>query len=92
MNDKKVAGRPDPLGASARTALDARRRIERAIEKGHVPAWVMDACDIWERAAMAYGATLARQERAGLDAGNSTDTDAAPEWLAECEATDCTVH
>lgn len=47
---------------AARHALEARRRIERAVEDGRVPAWVLDACEAWEQAALAYGAAMARRE------------------------------
>ena len=49
---------------AAEHALRARRRIERAVEDGKVPVWVLDACEAWEQAALAYGAAMARRELA----------------------------
>ena len=51
------------IESAAEDALKARRRIERAVENGHVPVWVLDTCDAWEQAALAYGAALARRDR-----------------------------
>ncbi len=44
--------------------LQERLRIERAVDAGQLPAWVLDTCERWERAAMGYGALLARQAAA----------------------------
>jgi hypothetical protein len=44
---------------AAEHVLHARMRIERAVDQGHLPAWVLDACERWEKAAMSYGAVLA---------------------------------
>lgn len=52
----------DMMDEAAGHALDARRRIEIAIDEGHLPAWVLDACEQWERAAMAYGAGMIQRE------------------------------
>lgn len=41
--------------------LQERMRIERAVDAGHLPTWVLDVCERWEKAAMGYGALLARQ-------------------------------
>lgn len=49
-----------PLEHAASRALKARERIERAVNEGRVPAWVLDACEHWEKAAMEYGAARAR--------------------------------
>ena len=54
------------LDSAAEDALKARRRIERAVENGHVPVWVLDACDAWEQAALAYGAAMARRDVATM--------------------------
>ena len=48
--------------SAAEDVLKARRRIERAVENGHVPVWVLDTCDAWEQAALAYGAAMARRD------------------------------
>jgi hypothetical protein len=37
-------------------ALEARRRIERAVDAGELPAWVLATCEQWENAAFNYGA------------------------------------
>jgi hypothetical protein len=50
------------IDSAAEHALKARRRIERAVENGHVPVWVLETCDAWEQAALAYGAAMARRE------------------------------
>lgn len=47
---------------AAAHALDMRRRIEAAVDCGEVPSWVLQACEIWERSALAYGAAMARRE------------------------------
>lgn len=44
--------------------LQERLRIERAVDAGHLPTWVLDTCERWEKAAMGYGALLARQAAA----------------------------
>jgi lysozyme family protein len=51
------------IDQAARHALAARRRIERAVEDGRVPTWVLDTCEAWERAALAYGAAMARGDQ-----------------------------
>ena len=48
------------IDQAAQHALEARRRIERAVEDGRVPTWVLDTCEAWERAALAYGQFMAR--------------------------------
>ena len=55
MNEKTSS-----IDQAAQHALEARRRIERAVEDGRVPTWVLDTCEAWERAALAYGAAMAR--------------------------------
>ncbi len=37
-------------------ALEARRRIEKAVDAGELPAWVLATCEQWESAAFNYGA------------------------------------
>ena len=44
--------------------LQARMRIERAVDDGLLPVWVLDTCERWEKAAMGYGALLARRASA----------------------------
>ena len=44
--------------------LQERMRIERAVDAGQLPSWVLDVCERWEKAAMGYGALLARQASA----------------------------
>ena len=44
--------------------LQERLRIERAVDAGVLPSWVLDTCERWEKAAMGYGALLARQASA----------------------------
>jgi hypothetical protein len=62
MHSKTAEASPELQDLNAQRALDARRRIERAVENGRLPAWVMDACEAWERAALAYGAAMARRD------------------------------
>ncbi len=50
------------LDQAASSAYDARRRIEAAVALGTIPAWVLDACEQWERAALSYGSGIARRE------------------------------
>ncbi len=50
------------MDEAAGSALDARRRIEKAVEIGMIPSWVLDACEQWERAALSYGAGIARRD------------------------------
>lgn len=38
-----------------------RERLTAAVETGQLPAWVLDSCDDLERAAINYGAMLARR-------------------------------
>lgn len=45
---------------AAEHVLHSRMRIERAVDRGQLPAWVLDECERWEKAAMSYGAVLAR--------------------------------
>ncbi len=40
---------------AAAMVLSARRKIERAVDAGRVPAWVLQICEDWENAAMEYG-------------------------------------
>jgi hypothetical protein len=54
------------IDSAAEHALKARRRIERAVENGHVPVWVLETCDAWEQAALAYGAAMARRDLAPM--------------------------
>jgi hypothetical protein len=46
--------------AAADSALRARQRIEKAIDAGELPLWVMEACTVLERASMLYGVTSAQ--------------------------------
>lgn len=43
------------LDLAADLALRTRERIEAAIKTGEVPAWVIDACNVLERASLQYG-------------------------------------
>ena len=58
----KTSEKLSSIDRAAEHALEARRRIERAVEDGRVPVWVLDTCEAWERAALAYGAAMARGE------------------------------
>ena len=44
--------------------LQERMRIERAVDAGQLPSWVLDGCERGEKAAMGYGALLARHANA----------------------------
>lgn len=46
---------------ATRTALTARSRIEDAVDKGELPAWVLEVCQSWESAALVYGAGMAER-------------------------------
>ena len=43
------------LDLAATLALRTRERIEAAVNAGEVPAWVVDACSVLERASLQYG-------------------------------------
>lgn len=59
MNTERLT---ELMEASAGSALDARRRIEQAVDQGIIPSWVLAACEQWERAALSYGAGIVRRE------------------------------
>lgn len=46
--------------SAAIKALDARERIEAAVNAGELPVWVMDVCATLESASMTYGAASER--------------------------------
>jgi len=50
------------LDLAADLALRTRERIEAGVKAGEVPAWVIDACNVLERASLQYG-ELAEQLR-----------------------------
>lgn len=50
------------LDLAATLALRTRERIEAAVNTGDVPAWIIDACSVLERASLQYG-ELAEQLR-----------------------------
>ena len=50
------------LDLAADLALRTRERIETAVRNGEVPSWVIDACNVLERASLQYG-ELAEQLR-----------------------------
>ena len=43
------------LDLAADLALRTRERIETAVKTGEVPSWVIDACNVLERASLQYG-------------------------------------
>ena len=43
------------LDLAATLALRTRERVEAAVNAGEVPAWVLDACSVLERASLQYG-------------------------------------
>ena len=43
------------LDLAADLALRTRERIEAAVNQGEVPSWVIDACNVLERASLQYG-------------------------------------
>jgi hypothetical protein len=50
------------LDLAADLALRTRERIEAGVNAGEVPAWIIDACNVLERASLQYG-ELAEQLR-----------------------------
>lgn len=50
------------LDLAADLALRTRERIEAGVNAGEVPSWVLDACNVIERASLQYG-ELAEQLR-----------------------------
>lgn len=47
--------------SAAATVLRVRERIEQAVELGAIPRWVLDTCNQWEQASVAYGAAMTRR-------------------------------
>lgn len=43
------------LDLAADLALRTRERIEAAVNQGEVPSWIIDACNVLERASLQYG-------------------------------------
>lgn len=43
------------LDMAAELALRTRERVEAAIDSGEVPSWILDACNVLERASLQYG-------------------------------------
>ncbi|HUR41864.1 MAG TPA: hypothetical protein VM240_11940 [Verrucomicrobiae bacterium] len=43
------------LDLAADLALRTRERIETAVNAGEVPSWIIDACNVLERASLQYG-------------------------------------
>lgn len=43
------------LDLAADLALRTRERIEAGVRTGEIPAWVIDACNVLERASLQYG-------------------------------------
>lgn len=68
MSMKEVDHQQD---GAATCALRERRRIEAAVDCGDLPAWVLESCDAWERAAMHYGAAMAKRSERYLQLGDS---------------------
>lgn len=63
------------LDLAADLALRTRERIETAVNAGEVPAWVLDACNVLERASLQYG-ELAEQLKPAADGDDGFDADA----------------
>jgi hypothetical protein len=55
------------LDLAADLALRTRERIETAVNSGEVPTWVLEACNVLERASLQYG-EIAEQLRPAADA------------------------
>jgi hypothetical protein len=55
------------LDLAAELALRTRERIEAGVNAGEVPAWIIDACNVLERASLQYG-ELAAQIRPDAEA------------------------
>jgi hypothetical protein len=62
------------LDLAADLALRTRERIEAAVNAGEVPAWVIDACNVLERASLQYG-ELAEQIRPSVECGPAMEPD-----------------
>jgi hypothetical protein len=43
------------LDLAADLALRTRERLEAGVDTGEVPSWVLDACNVLERASVQYG-------------------------------------
>lgn len=57
MDRKELEGMQDH---AADSALQARARIEAAVDAGDLPVWVLETCEMWERSALLYGAARAK--------------------------------
>lgn len=56
------------LDLAADLALRTRERIETAVNTGEVPSWIIDACNVLERASLQYG-ELAEQLKPAASMG-----------------------
>lgn len=56
------------LDLAADLALRTRERLEAAVNAGEVPAWVLEACNVLERASLQYG-EISEQLRPASAAG-----------------------
>lgn len=66
------------LDCAAAAALRARARIEAAVEAGELPAWLLEACNEWERAALVYGAARAQLQALSAAEGSELPAIAPP--------------
>jgi hypothetical protein len=48
------------LDLAAELALRTRERIEAGVNTGEVPSWIIDACNVLERASLQYGELAAQ--------------------------------
>lgn len=63
------------LDLAAELALRTRERVEAAIDSGEVPSWILDACNVLERASLQYGELSVRLGQPG-DAAEAAPRDA----------------
>jgi len=62
------------LDLAADLALRTRERIEAAVNAGEVPSWIIDACNVLERASLQYG-ELAEQLKPAAEADEVYESD-----------------
>lgn len=55
------------LDLAAELALRTRERLETAVNAGELPTWVLDACNVLERASLQYGELAEQLKPADAD-------------------------
>jgi hypothetical protein len=77
------------LDLAADLALRTRERLETAVNAGEVPSWVLDACNVLERASLQYG-EIAEQLRPAAPADVEAGGRELPEAIVTLQS--LTIH